>query len=108
MTDCASPNGYIDGTNPFDCDDTNAAAHPGAAEVPDDGIDQDCDGVDDVTPDTGDSGNGGDDTGSSKDKGVDEKKCGCASDAAGAPLSAVAVVAGLLVARRRRDGSARS
>ncbi|HMV67832.1 MAG TPA: MopE-related protein, partial [Myxococcota bacterium] len=29
-----------------DCDDTEAAVHPGAAEVPQDGIDQDCDGVD--------------------------------------------------------------
>ena len=29
-----------------DCDDANAAIHPGAADVPEDGIDQDCDGRD--------------------------------------------------------------
>lgn len=29
-----------------DCDDQNPAIHPGAFDVPDDGIDQDCDGVD--------------------------------------------------------------
>lgn len=29
-----------------DCDDSNAAIHPGAVDVPGDGIDQDCDGVD--------------------------------------------------------------
>jgi hypothetical protein len=36
-----------DGYNsPQDCDDGNAAIHPGAFDVPEDGLDQDCDGVD--------------------------------------------------------------
>lgn len=29
-----------------DCDDRNAALHPGARDIPDDGVDQDCNGAD--------------------------------------------------------------
>jgi cysteine-rich repeat protein len=43
-TDCSDP-GEASAANPIgDCDDTNAGIHPGAVELPDDGIDQDCDG----------------------------------------------------------------
>jgi hypothetical protein len=31
---------------PSDCDDSNAAIHPGADETPGDGVDSDCDGDD--------------------------------------------------------------
>ena len=43
----ADLDGYrIVGAGPFDCDDRSATVHPGARDVPLDGIDQDCDAVD--------------------------------------------------------------
>ena len=48
VTACDAPDGYA--ATPDDCDDTDAAAHPGAAEVCDEGCtdpgcDEDCDGL---------------------------------------------------------------
>ena len=43
---CPSDVPCPDGTPIGDCDDDDSAVHPGAAEVPYDGVDQDCDGAD--------------------------------------------------------------
>ncbi len=37
-------------TDDVDCDDTDASIYPGAEEIADDGIDQDCDGADEISP----------------------------------------------------------
>jgi Ca2+-binding RTX toxin-like protein len=39
--------GFVAG---FDCNDANPAIHPGAVDIPQDGIDQDCDGFDATVP----------------------------------------------------------
>ncbi len=46
VTACEAPSGYAawDETG-FDCDDTDAAIHPGATEVCDGGVDNDCSGL---------------------------------------------------------------
>jgi MYXO-CTERM domain-containing protein len=44
--------GYCDGE---DCDDADPAVNPGALEVCDDGIDDNCDGVDEASDDDGDT-----------------------------------------------------
>ncbi len=43
VTACAPPSGY--GTDATDCDDTSAAVYPGAVEVCDSALDNDCDGL---------------------------------------------------------------
>ncbi|MDD5774256.1 MAG: MopE-related protein [bacterium] len=51
LIQCNQPAGYTLAVLPGgDCDDMNPATHPGAAEICNDGIDNDCNGEDSVTP----------------------------------------------------------
>ena len=88
---CASPGpGWAD--NDLDCDDSDPSTHPGANEIPDDGVDNDCDGGDEVTGDDDD-----DDTSE-----IAAPGCRCSDAAGGASGGAALVPVLLLLAGRRR------
>ena len=93
VTGCDQPDGYAAATED-DCDDDDATSNPAGDDVPDDGIDQDCDGLDATSGDTEDTG----DVPDEKDGGT----CGCASTgSAGAVWSLVLGLVALTVRRRR-------
>ncbi|MCB9676476.1 MAG: hypothetical protein H6737_15240 [Alphaproteobacteria bacterium] len=107
-TTCEMLTGHVtDGT---DCDDASADVNPGQPEIPDDGVDNDCAGGDEITPDLDSDGDGipdsiDPDPDSNGDDGAhpppDPKHgCGCASP--GAPLPWALVLAGALSMRSRR------
>jgi len=83
-------------TDATDCDDGNPEAYPGATEIADDDVDQDCNGSDLVTPapDAGPDADPGD---------GDSGGCGCrAASPSEAGLLVLFVLAALLVRHRRR------
>ncbi len=89
---CEAPEGYAAATED-DCDDDDAGRYPGATETPDDGVDQDCDGFDDVAGSGGDGGG----TDTSKSEG-----CACAAGDASPGLGWLGLLVTLALTRRRR------
>ncbi len=123
VSGCEQPEGTV--AEGGDCDDADPDAYPGAEEVLDDGVDQDCDGADATTVgDTGDggaegdggsAGDGGGDTGSDggamgdggtdtgagvADSAGDKGGCGCGGGGSAALWGLLPLV-GVLGRRRR-------
>ncbi|MCO4769959.1 MAG: putative metal-binding motif-containing protein [Deltaproteobacteria bacterium] len=90
-----------------DCDDSDAERNPGAEDICEDGIDQDCDGADATCGDDDDSGDDDDDITSDDDDSSDGDGGGCAGcdgcdtgNGAGGP--SVLLLFGVVLALRRR------
>ncbi len=97
-----------------DCDDANAAVHPGAPDACDDGLDADCDGVDPAcAPIEGDAGvadggssapapDGGMPLVTGGDRPLGAEGCAVSRGGAGGPAVWAALAAALVIGRRRR------
>lgn len=102
---CSAEEGWVEADG--DCDDGRADVYPGAEEIAEDGVDQDCDGQDGAqSEDSGtlstDSGTAPTGEGDPPPKGEDTSTCGCAAGLGGPGLAGVLGVAALAIAGRRR------
>jgi hypothetical protein len=74
---------------PFDCDDGNARINPGVADLPEDGVDQDCDGRDAVNLDRDRDGYQRDEPGATAPFDCDDAKAWVHPNAADTPDNSV-------------------
>ncbi|MCA9491561.1 MAG: putative metal-binding motif-containing protein, partial [Myxococcales bacterium] len=87
-----------DGFTTDDCDDNDPTVHPGAEDLCDDGLDQDCDGMDAHC-----GGTTTDDTGLVDDGDDDGDLGGIGCTGTGRSYAVVAALPLLLLGRRRRS-----
>jgi hypothetical protein len=93
VTGTCSVTGMSD--NKTDCDDEQAEVHPGAIDVADDGLDQDCDGNDATTPDPGSGGGGASSAGTTGNAGTGASSAsGGSAGQGGAPAGGGGAAAG--------------
>lgn len=96
---CDQPDGFIPAATRDDCDDADPSIFPRADDVPQDGVDQDCDGEDAAFADTG---TGADDESGSGSGDADTQPCGCASSGGPGAAGAMLIAAFVMGIRRRR------